>query len=105
LPNHVAVEVYSVLTRMPGGLAVPAETAASIVTRRFNGAPLRLRAAESASLLETLAAASVFGGASYDGLVALEAKAHGCTMLTLDRRAQSTYRRLGVPFRMIAAAL
>jgi hypothetical protein len=48
-----------------------------------------------------LAGAGVFGGAGYDGLVALEAAAHGRTLLTLDERAQSTYRRLGVPFRVI----
>jgi len=32
-----------------------------------------------------LADAGVFGGASYDGLVALESSAHGRTLLTLDR--------------------
>ncbi len=48
-----------------------------------------------------LAAAGVFGGASYDGLVALEADAHGHTLLTLDQRAQAAYQRLGVPFRVI----
>jgi hypothetical protein len=32
---------------------------------------------------------------------ALEAAAHGRTLLTLDERAQSTYQRLGVPFRVI----
>jgi hypothetical protein len=101
----VAIEVYSVLTRMPGGLAVPTATAASIVTGRFDGTPLRLRAADRASLLETLAAASVFGGASYDGLVALEANAHGYTILTLDRRAQPPYHRLGVPYRVMGIAL
>ncbi|MDQ3850552.1 MAG: hypothetical protein M3296_08065 [Actinomycetota bacterium] len=53
-------------------------------------------------MLERLAGAGVVGGASYDGLVALEAHAHGRTLLTLDQRAQSTYRRLGVAFIAIA---
>jgi hypothetical protein len=43
----------------------------------------------------------VFGGSSYDGLVALEAKTHGAPLLTLDERAQSTYRRLGAQFTVI----
>jgi len=43
-------------------------------------------------------AAGVFGGASYDGLVALEAHAHGRVLLSLDRRAQETYRRLRIAF-------
>ena len=61
-----------------------------------------LMAKERASLLERLAAAGVLGGATYDGLVALEAVAHGVTLLTLHERALSTYRRLGAPFRVIA---
>jgi hypothetical protein len=44
----------------------------------------------------------VGGGASYDGLVALEAAAHDHVLLTRDARAQDTYRRLGVAFRALA---
>jgi hypothetical protein len=40
---------------------------------------------------------------SGDGLVALEAAAHGQTLLTLDERAQATYRRPGIDFRVIGA--
>ena len=43
----------------------------------------------------------VLGGASYHGLVALEAHAHGRVLLSLDRRAQETYRRLHVEFQAI----
>jgi predicted nucleic acid-binding protein len=99
LPAHVVVEAYSVLTRLPSGLAVPAAAAASVLTRRFGrAAPLRLADGERATVLERLAAAGVSGGATYDGLVALEASAHGQALATLDERAASTYRRLGVPF-------
>lgn len=93
------IEAYSVLTRLPGGLAVPAATAASVLARRFGGEPLELRRPDRAALLGTLAAAGVFGGAAYDGLVALEAAAHDRALLTLDQRAIVTYRRLGVAFR------
>jgi hypothetical protein len=54
-------------------------------------------------VLGRFAGAGVFGGASYDGLVALEAAAHGRTLLTLDERAQVTYQRMGVSFRVITA--
>ena len=37
LPAHVLLEVYSVLTRLPSGLAVPAAMAAATITRRFGG--------------------------------------------------------------------
>lgn len=101
LPAHVLVETYSVLTRLPSGLAVPAGSAADVLLRRFPDGPLRLDEAGRRDLLPRLATAGVFGGASYDGLVALEAGAHGEGLLTLDRRAQETYRRLGVPFQVI----
>ena len=98
LPAHVLVEVYSVLTRMPGGLAVPATTAAEVLERRF---PTRLHL-DDAGLLGALSAAGVYGGAAYDGLVALQARAHGQVLLTLDRRAQETYERLGVRFELVS---
>jgi predicted nucleic acid-binding protein len=102
IPAHVVLESYSVLTTLPGGLAVPAATAASVLAERFDGEPLRMPGAERGALLSELAAAGVLGGASYDGLVALEARAHGRRLLTLDRRAAETYRRLGVAFEVIA---
>jgi hypothetical protein len=43
-----------------------------------------------------LADAGVSGGASYDGIVALQARAGGHTLLTLDRRVEDTFRRLGI---------
>lgn len=99
LPGHAMLETYSVLTRLPGGLAIPAPTAAEVLAKRFPKRPLRLRAAEHDRLLHTLSENGIPGGASYDGLIALEAAAHGLTLLTLDGRAQETYRRLGVAFR------
>ena len=102
LPAHVMLEAYSVLTRLPGGLAVPATVASDVLAERFPGEPLQLSARERAALPVTLARAGVAGGASYDGLVALEAVAHGQELLTLDRRAQDAYRRLGAEYAVIA---
>jgi toxin FitB len=99
----VLIESYSVLTRLPSGLAVGPAIAADVLARRFDRPPLRLPEATRISLLATLANAGIYGGASYDGLVGLEAKAHDLPLLTLDERAQSTYRRLGVEFSVIAA--
>jgi hypothetical protein len=101
LPAHAVLEAYSVLTRLPSGLAVPAATAASVLGRRFGQPPLRLDDPERLRVLDQLAGAGVFGGATYDGLVALEAAAHGHSLLTLDERAQATYQRLRVPFTVI----
>jgi hypothetical protein len=103
LPSHVAAEAYSVLTRLPSGLAVPPRAAADLLAKRFLGRRLRLSSRENASLLSTLSAAGIFGGATYDGLVALEAAAHDELLVTLDERAQRTYERLQVPFRALSA--
>jgi hypothetical protein len=102
LPAHVLVETYSVLTRLPAGLAVPAGVASDVLTQRFDSKPLALPDDERAGLIARLADAGVAGGAAYDGLVALEAAAHGHDLLTLDRRAQDAYRRLGATFRVLA---
>jgi hypothetical protein len=102
LPAHVIIEAYSVLTRLPGGHAVPAATAASTLADRFPDPPLRLGDDDRANVLQRLSAAAIFGGASYDGLVALEAKAHERALLSLDTRAATTYQRLGTSYSLIA---
>jgi hypothetical protein len=101
LPAHVVIECYSVLTRLPGGLAVAPELAAEVLGRRFPHPPLRLHDAARGTVLADLARVGVCGGASYDGVVALEAAAHGRRLLSLDRRAHRTYARLGVAFDVI----
>jgi toxin FitB len=103
LPAHALTETYSVLTRLPGGLSVDGAAAARVLAARFPDAPLQLAAADRRTLLATLARAGVSAGATYDGLIALEAKAHGRTLLTLDARARETYRRLGAPSRAVIA--
>jgi hypothetical protein len=90
-----------VLTRLPAGLAVPPAIAARTLAERFDGPALRLADEQLSSLLRRLAEAGVHGGASYDAVVALEASTHDEVLLTLDARAQATYRRLGAPFRPI----
>ena len=102
LPAHVALEAYSVLTRLPGGLAVAANDAARVLTERFPDRPLRLGDDARAALVDLLAEAGVQGGGAYDGLVGLEAKAHGETLLTLDARALRVYQLLGVGYQVIS---
>jgi hypothetical protein len=95
------LEAYSVLTRLPAGLAVTPALASEVLSKRFTGEPMRLSDVERAELPLTLARASVAGGASYDGLVALEAASNGEGLFTLDRRAQDAYHRLGTAFTVI----
>jgi predicted nucleic acid-binding protein len=44
----------------------------------------------------------ISGGATYDALVALTAAEHELELVTRDRRAEVTYRRLGVRYRLVA---
>ena len=103
LPAQALTEAYSVLTRLPGGLSVDGDAAARVLAARFPDAPLQLAAAAGRTLRATLARAGVSAGATYDGLIALEAKAHGHTLLTLDARARETYRRLVAPSHAVIA--
>ena len=50
----------------------------------------------------TLCELGVSGSAAYDGLIALTALAHAARLVSLDRRAESTYRRCGVDFELLA---
>lgn len=84
------------LTRLPHGRILGASEVAARLVERFPDDALTLTASARNRLPQTLSAAGVFGGATYDGLIALEALAHGETLLTLDRRAHGTYARLGV---------
>jgi predicted nucleic acid-binding protein len=100
---HVATETYSVLTRLPPPLHLDAATAAAIVDARLPSSRVTLDADAHASVPGMLAAAHISGGATYDGLIALTARAHDLELLSRDRRAARTYRALGIRFRLLTA--
>ena len=99
---HCAFETYSVLTRLPAPHRVAAAVAALFLRLRFAGAPLVLARQEQGLLVTKMAEAGVSGGAVYDALVGTTAATHGATLLTLDRRAEPTYARVGAAFRRLA---
>ena len=100
LAGHALHETYSVLTRLPGDARVAPEDAVRLLSGRFSPAAL-LDARSIRSAPAVLAASGIAGGATYDGLVALAARAAGLPLASRDRRAQSTYRLLDVPVEMI----
>lgn len=55
----------------------------------------------AAELLTRLGTLGVAGGAVYDALVGAAAVEHGLTLLTRDRRAADTYRRVDVKFTLL----
>lgn len=101
LPAHAAVETYAVLSRLPAPAGVPADIAARLVMANF-GTHILPGPADPVALLAELASRGVIGGAVYDGLIGVTARAGGAVLVTADRRAASTYERLGVEFRFVA---
>lgn len=100
LAGHAAFEVYSVLTRMPGALAVDAADASALLDRVFP-ALVALPADASEALRRTLPVVGITGGAVYDALVGSAARANGCHLLTRDQRARRTYDLLGVDYTFV----
>jgi predicted nucleic acid-binding protein len=101
LPAHVALEVYSVLTRLPPPHRATAGVVVSFLKDRFRSPVLTLSAEEQVELLETAADRGITGGALYDALVAATAKRAGATLLTRDRRAVRTYETLKATYELI----
>ena len=98
---QVAVETYSVLTRLPPPQRVPAAVARDYLNETFARPPLVLPPDGYERLLELAAAEGIAGGAVYDALVGATAREAGATLLTLDRRAVATYQLLRVDYRLV----
>jgi predicted nucleic acid-binding protein len=98
---HVAVETYSVLTRLPPPHRVSPREAAQLVEARLPDDHVTLNAHAYGSAPRQLAEAQISGGATYDGLIALTALEHSLELLSRDRRAARTYRVLGVVYRLL----
>jgi predicted nucleic acid-binding protein len=98
---HVAVETYSVLTRLPPPHRLDAATAAELIARRLPCERFTLDADCHAGAPLRLAGARVSGGATYDGLIALTALQHDLEIVSRDGRAERTYRSLGARLRLL----
>ena len=98
---QVAVETYSVLTRLPPPQRVPASVAREYVARAFAFPPLVLSAKSYGEILDFAAAEGITGGAVYDAIVGATAVGAGATLLTRDRRALGVYERLNVSYRLL----
>ena len=97
---HAILESYSVLTRLPAPQRTAPADAGEVLRRRITKA-IALAPEQAMALPERLASIGIFGGATYDALIAFTAEAHGATLISLDHRAAATYRRCGVVFRLL----
>ncbi|HET8617419.1 MAG TPA: type II toxin-antitoxin system VapC family toxin [Acidimicrobiales bacterium] len=100
LAGHAAFEVYSVLTRLPPPLRLTARQAQQVLAAAF---PEQCWPDHDTAraLRDRLGDLGIVGGSVYDALVAEAARAADRTLLTRDRRAERTYRSLGVTYRFV----
>lgn len=99
---HVALESYSVLTRLPPPHRSEPSIVIAFLGRRFPGAPLALPGNEQVELVDRAARLGVSGGAIYDALVGVTAATAGARLLTRDRRAIRTYELFDVPYEFLS---
>lgn len=97
LAGHAAFEAHAVLTRLPLPLRLTAAQAREVLHQAF-AEVCWLRRRDAAALHTEIGDLDLTGGAVYDALVGRAAGAEGRTLLTRDRRAERTYRALGVPY-------
>ena len=100
LAGHAAFEAFAVLTRLPVPLRLTGDQARSVLAAAFPGG-CWLDAEATRSLHDRLADHGIVGGSVYDALVGQAALAHGRVLLTRDRRAERTYRALGVAYELV----
>ena len=100
---HVLLEAFSVLTRLPAPHRVAAKDASSLVAA-LPFTPVVLPPDQLMSLIAGFGGQGVRGGAAYDALVAATAHHHGLVLLSRDKRAGSTYDRLGAAHRLMSVA-
>jgi predicted nucleic acid-binding protein len=100
LAGHATFETYSVLTRLPPPLRLSADQAAAVLDAAFPD-DCWLDTTGTRDLRERLAGLDIVGGSVYDALVGRAAVTNHHTLLTRDRRAERTYRSLGVEYRFV----
>lgn len=101
MSGHAAVELLSVLTRLPPPHRLSPAAALRLQEKNFPESRF-LSAADTQAVLREFAAAGVAGGALYDGLVGVAARNHRLLLVTCDRRSEPTYRLLGVNYELLS---
>lgn len=100
MSGHAAVELLSVLTRLPLPHRLTPATAIRLEATNFPESRF-LSAGGTGALLEEFVSIGLAGGALYDGLVGAAAREHRLPLITCDRRAEPTYRALGITYELL----
>jgi hypothetical protein len=100
--DHVEVETFSVLTRLPPPRRVPGHLVTAFLDGHFPDSVPRLASAPSTDVLEIAVRGGIAGGSVYDLVVALAAQRGDAVLWSLDRRAATTYEAAGVKYELLA---
>jgi predicted nucleic acid-binding protein len=100
MSGHAAVELLSVLTRLPPPHRLSPVAALRLEETNFPESRF-LSATDTRGLLREFVDAGVTGGALYDCLIGAAARKHKLPLITCDRRAEPTYRLLGVNYQLL----
>jgi len=101
IPAHVLVETYSVLTRLPPPHRASGILVARFLAERFAEVPIVLPPRAHLPLIAKAVAAGITGGGIHDALIGATALHARARLLTRDRRAASTYERVGADYELI----
>ncbi|MEJ7770454.1 MAG: PIN domain-containing protein [Geodermatophilaceae bacterium] len=101
LIGHVAVEAFSVLTRLPAPRRAPPRLVHEFLDHHWPGTWLSLDGQGYQQLLDVAASGQAIGGAVYDALIAVAAREHGQTIVSLDERAVRTYQAFAAPYQLL----
>lgn len=104
VPCHALVEAFSVLTRLPGQLALRPAQARQALLRAFPEEPLALNPAGHLTAIGRLVDAGIGGGRIYDAIVGTTAASAGARLITADRRALATYALVGAEVQLLDRA-
>jgi hypothetical protein len=101
MSGHAAVELLSVLTRLAPPHRLSPGAALRLEESNFPESRF-LSPTDTKGLLREFAEAGLAGGAVYDGLVGAAARKHELLLITCDRRAEPTYRVLGIDYELLS---
>jgi hypothetical protein len=101
LIGQVALESYAVLTRLPPPHRAPSDLVIQFLRENFADRVLVLPARAYMRVLSGVASAGLIGGSVYDAVVGATAAHARATLVTLDRRAATTYANVGASFRFV----
>jgi predicted nucleic acid-binding protein len=98
---HTTAETFAVLSAPAGIYRAEPSAVVAYLDQFLESSPIQTRSDAHREALALLVDEGRAGGAVYDALIALAARDAQVALVSLDRRAERTYRLCGVEARML----